>query len=621
MLTSLFISGCATPVGVNVMSPRDAYNDTYANPLGAGVASESAKTVLHRYDLLQKFSDDPGETIAMLHAKALLDDRRDILYALAETSYLYAGELEGSSSDEKRRLARDYYLLSSIYSHMFFLDNRSGPAPTVFDHRARTALDMYRYGLWQGLLTGTDGAFVLEEKIRTLPLGKITLKLDTSNIPWPLTDFDTIEPADKFKVRGISVRNRTPGLGLPLIAVKKETEENLGQGIPLTVFMRVQGDMAALNTGSAVATLEVYSSKDSSSIEVNNRQAPLETDLTAPLAYRLEGSEVWGSIISSFLGKELKKLPNGLYQVGPYQPGKVPVVFVHGTASSPVWWSEMFNTLTFDPVLRQKYQFWFYVYTSSKPLVESAASLRDDLRKRVASLDPKGKDPALQEMVVVGHSQGGLLTKMLTVDSGNKLLRAITTVDIEDMKIPAENKTSLSRLIIFKPLPFVKRVVFMSTPHRGSYRSKSWNRGLVRMLVSIPSSLIHSGQDLFEYYNDDTKRLLGGKPTLLTSADGMSPENPLLPVLAALPLAPWIKGHSIIAVNTSGDIKEGNDGVVEYTSAHLEGVESEFVVNSDHSSQLNPIAIDEVRRILMEHIHVPSLIKEVAEQQKEKEGS
>ncbi len=89
---------------------------------------------------------------------------------------------------------------------------------------------------------------------------------------------------------------------------------------------------------------------------------------------------------------------------------------------------------------------------------------------------------------------------------------------------------------------------------------------------------------------------------VLTSADGMSPDNPLINTLAEIPLAPGVKGHSIIAVQNDGDPKLGDDGVVKYTSAHIEGVESEFIVRNDHSAQQNPLAIDEVRRILVERI-------------------
>ena len=84
------------------------------------------------------------------------------------------------------------------------------------------------------------------------------------------------------------------------------------------------------------------------------------------MAYTLEGSELFDLGLMSFLGREPNKIPDGLYMTEPYRPGKIPVVFVHGTASNPVWWAEMFNTLRFDPLIREKYQFWYFVYTSNK---------------------------------------------------------------------------------------------------------------------------------------------------------------------------------------------------------------------------------------------------------------
>jgi len=261
----------------------------------------------------------------------------------------------------------------------------------------------------------------------------------------------------------------------------------------------------------------------------------------------------------------------------------------------------MFNTLRFDPLIREKYQFWYFVYTSNKAVALSAAELRDALREKVASLDPQGKDPALRQMVVAGHSQGGLLTKFTAVDTGEKLLQSLTGKNLDALDMSDENRARVSRLLILKPLPFVKTVIFLSTPHRGSFQSKEWNRHLVRSLITLPAKFVQSSMDMFNYLTDDVKKILGGK-ALITSADSMSPDNPVLKALAETPLAPGVKGHSIIAVKGDGDPKLGNDGVVEYSSAHLDGMESEFIVRSDHSSQLNPLAIDEVRRILVENL-------------------
>ena len=601
----VFLSGCATPVGVNKVSPRESYQDAYANPLNAGVLSEHSKYVLNRYDLLKKFDKEPAAAIAVLHEKALHDDREDILYTLAEGSYLYGSQLVDSYREEKQKLAPDYFLLSALYSFYFVNEARSSQRLNIFDPRARTSVDMYNFGLWQAFATGDTEGLVLKTAERKLPFGSISIALDTSQFPWKLEEFDKFLPADNYLVRGVSVRNRTAGIGLPLIALRKNTGKRVSgfQAAAVTAILRVQGGVTALNAGTARAALELYSTQDTSTANTKDGIAvPLESDLTTPMAYMLEGSELFDLGLMSFLGREPNKIPDGLYMTEPYRPGKIPVVFVHGTASNPVWWVEMFNTLRFDPLIREKYQFWYFVYTSNKIVSLSAAELRDALRDKVATLDPQEKDPALQQIVVAGHSQGGLLTKFTAVDTGESLVRALTGKDLDALQMPEESKARMRHLLVLKPLPFVKKVIFLSTPHRGSFQSKDWIRNLLRRLVTLPATMVQNSMEYYDYMTDDVKKMMGGKKTFFTSADGMSPDNPLLKALADIPLAPGVRGHSIIAVNTDGDPKLGNDGVVEYSSAHLDGMASEFIVKSDHSSQLNPLAIDEVRRILVENL-------------------
>jgi pimeloyl-ACP methyl ester carboxylesterase len=612
----LLLNGCATPVGVNVVSPREAYNDAYANPLNAGVLSDQVKYVLLRYDLLKQFDKEPAASIAALHQKALQDDRGDILYALAEGSYLYGSQLANSYQEEEKKQAPDYFLLSALYSFYFVTGERSRDRLNIFDHRARTAVDMYNFGLWQGFASGDADGLSLQSAERKLPFGSISISLDTSKFPWKMDEFEKFLPADRYRVRGVSVRNRTAGVGLPLIALRKKTDKGFsgGQPVPVTALLRVQGGLPALNAGTASAALELYSTQDTASIDSKGVAIPLESDLTTPLAYSLEGSEFFDLGLSAFLGKEPNKVPDGLYMTEPYRPGKIPIVFVHGTASNPVWWVEMFNTLRFDPLIRAKYQFWYFAYTSNKAVAASAAELREALRAKVAGIDPQGKDPALQQMVVAGHSQGGLLTKFIVVDTGDSLVRAVTGKDLDALEMPAESKARVSRLLVVKPLPFVKTVIFLSTPHRGSFQSKAWNRNLVRWLVTLPATMVQNSLEYFDYVTDDVKKLLGGKKTVFTSADSMSPDNPVLKTLAETPLAPGVAGHSIIAVQTDGDPKLGNDGVVEYGSAHLEGMASEYIVRSAHSSQLNPLAIDEVRRILVENLAESSLKEGISSQ-------
>jgi hypothetical protein len=82
----------------------------------------------------------------------------------------------------------------------------------------------------------------------------------------------------------------------------------------------------------------------------------------------------------------------------------------------------------------------------------------------------------------------------------------------------------------------------------------------------------------------------------------MSPDNPTIKTLAEIPLAPGVKGHSIIAIDSDETPPESDDGVVKYTSAHVKYVESEFLVRHNHSCQGHPLVIEEVRRILLAHL-------------------
>ena len=309
-LGALLLTSCSTPVGVDEVTARKAYQTAYANPLGAGVLSDQAKYVLNRYGLLNPFQKDPAKAIADLHDQALHDDRRDILYALAEVSYLHASHLADDRRESEQKLAPGYFPLSVLYSYYFSLEEGSGPAPTLFDQRSRNALDLYNFGLWQGITAGAEHRLMLQGMATyKLPLGQITVTLDASHLPWDIKGFDRFEPADKFAVGGVSVLNRTAGIGLPLVGVRKKSGKAPNQAVAVTAFLRIQGGIASLDAGTATASLELYSARDTRTVEVEDRTLPLETDTTTPLAYQLEGAKIWSLGFSTFLGKENTRFP------------------------------------------------------------------------------------------------------------------------------------------------------------------------------------------------------------------------------------------------------------------------------------------------------------------------
>ena len=288
-----------------------------------------------------------------------------------------------------------------------------------------------------------------------------------------------------------------------------------------------------------------------------------------------------------------------MWMLQPYQRGKIPVVFVHGTASSPARWAEMFNQLNADPVLRAKYQFWFFSYTTGNPIIYSGSLLRDALTDMVKSLDPEGTDASLRDMVVIGHSQGGILTKLQTVASGDAYWHNFENAGVPIEKLSAEDLEFVKRIAVFEPHPSVKRVIFVSTPQHGAMVATGLLGAIFRSLASAPSAVFSRMSSVVK--SPDLIDVLAKKTP--TSVENMAPDNQFVTTLVSLPIAPGIHAHSIIAVQGEGPPDELDDGAVAYKSAHIEPVDSEFIVRSGHSCQDNPFVIEEVHRILLLHLH------------------
>jgi len=601
MLAGL-VTGCASPVGLKPAGLRGAHLETSAYALSEASPHSSTKVVLQRYGLLDRFAKDAESVLDALHQKvADGDDRRDLRFALAELAFLYGEILERHASPGQKAKAPDYYLSAALQAYLFLMgDSREGP-PSPYDSRFREACDIHNRALGKGLATGKDGRVVLRDGVRKLPSGSLSLSIDTSDFEWDLDQFDRILCADDYLVYGLTVRNRTDGLGAPLVAVNPLQEKLSGKRVvPLTVFMRLSGGGPASEDGGLQAVLELHATYDTSRVRVDGRSIPLESDATAGIAYALDDPFVWSQGIRRFF-RFAEQIQPQLVMSQPYQRGRIPVVFVHGTASDMVWWAEMLNTLHGDPQLRTRCQFWFFRYNSSRPILDSGEALRRILSETRRICDPEGTDPAMDQMVVIGHSQGGLLTKTTVVRTGDRLWRSLSDTPFEEADLPPDGRALARSWFFMEPLPFVKRVVFIATPHRGSFLAGQRVRRLFQKILDFPGDMIVGAASILTL-SEEWKLPYRFEGRIPTSLDGMSPQNPVLLALAAIPVENGVAAHSIIAVKGEGDPADGDDGVVTYRSAHLEGVASEFVVRSGHSCQQHPLVIEEVRRILLAHL-------------------
>ena len=373
----------------------------------------------------------------------------------------------------------------------------------------------------------------------------------------------------------------------------------------MTVFLRLDHVQEGLATGELRGSLEVYSMDAASEIAVEGRQVPLEFEPSAALAYTLDRSPVWDSEIWGFLRGSFLEGGAVLYTLTPYRLGRVPVVLIHGTASSPARWADLVNELEADPRIASRIQLWLFSYNTGLPLLYSAGLFREMLTKTVTELDPQGADPALRRMVLIGHSQGGLLAKLAVVDSGTKFWDNVERDAVRGYQGLRRDPDGPARVPLrhATAVRHARRVRRHAAAGQRRGRPPGGALPLARHVGAHAPAEPHP--DVTERCSTGSedpllrRRLRQGMPR---SVDNMSPGNPAIKTLATLPLAPGVTAHSIIAIQGGGSLGEGGDGFVSYRSAHLDEAVSELIVRSGHSVQGHPEAIEEIRRILLQHL-------------------
>ena len=603
----VFIAGCATPVGVTKLDPKDVQRTLTANVLTNDTVSPFTAQILNRFGLAEEFQHHPAEVIAKLHKGLPGVAESDRLFALAELSFFHATH----SRD------RSHFLAAACYAYAFLFPGDQKAAPGCVDPRYRTAVDLYNRSIAEGLMSSDGTEVVLRSGAYKLPFGTLTIYSNEAEFQWGTYRLVHFEQADELGVRGLRNRYRWPGIGAPLTA---EVEPFTGVDntayslivpnikVPITIFLRLDDVAAGIKSGTIQGYLKLHTTEEISTVAINGSQVPLELELSAALAYTLEGSDMYKLELNglpffdfSLPFKNVARFRDDLFFMTPYVPGRIPVVLVHGTASSPASWADMANELQNDRALWGRYQFWLFTYSSGNPITYSGGILADALRSVVAKVDPGGKDPALRKMVVIGHSQGGLLTRLMVSDSGTLFWDQVSRVPFEQIQAAPETKKIIKRSMFYTPQPFVKRVVFISTPHHGSFVAGRWIIQLVGKLIKLPFKVINPFQEVL--VQNPQALAFRSMKDIPRSIDDMDPKNQFIKAFAAMPIAPGVTAHSIISVKNQGDSREKwNDGVVSYSSAHLDGVASELIIHSGHWSQSEPQAIEEVRRILLENL-------------------
>jgi pimeloyl-ACP methyl ester carboxylesterase len=425
----------------------------------------------------------------------------------------------------------------------------------------------------------THGEFVLMDKPDPRP-------------EWNPARYD-FTPADEFDVNGKYVTERTtrPGIGAAIVAVEREPEKNPRERFaPSRIFYSIT---VVAHFEGRRCVLSGYDPLAKETVEFNGRTMPLAADFTVPLAVMLQETDPAKHELWRVLNPEKYAGTAAIERLQPFDPNKTVVLVIHGLKDSNATWTPMINKLRGDPVIRKHYQFWFYSYPTGYPYPYMASILRQELD------DVEKHYPHLKPMVVIGHSMGGCISRLLLTDSGDKICNEIFGRPFDEVPLSPQVREYFRQELFFKHRPEIGRVIFIAAPLKGSKMATGLISSLANMIIREPTISSQASEEMLRHTSIQDPELRPMRRA--NSVDSLSPKSRFVYAVNTIPMTPGVPYNTIIGDRGRGDSPNSSDGVVPYWSSHLKGAESEDIVPSDHSAHQNPRAIAEVLRILKTH--------------------
>ncbi len=591
-------SGCCQ---ISALSPSSHQLRLRAAFHSAPGWSASTSTLLEHLGLSELAQHRPCDTFQLLEQPIeILHADPQRLLALAELAYRIS---EGSTTEDAIAWARD----AAVYSTFYLAE------PT--DGHCNEPVRCFAQGIHNRAvarclrLAQTDVAPVRSAWPARLAQAGI---IPTSTwADWSTLGVDSLQATDRATFRGKSRSEPRAGLGVPLIVHRVLTDRDLAEwkaygpgevGFAATAVLQPRGSLTTWR--DQPVELMLADPFQAEALELGSTLYPLAQDLTTPLVLRLAQSLMRNYEFLGVVNPRLYATHAGVYPVDPYQPGKVPVVFVQGLWTGPGVWAPMLDALRKDPMLRASCQFWVVLYPSGYPLPLAAKSLRQSLREIRQRFDPDRIDPALDQMVILGKSTGGQVAKMLAAPSGAAIWNAVFAQPLEQIQARPALRADLADAFFYEPEPYVRRVIFVATGHRGSKLAKQPGLRLGVELIRRNNPLRQVCAEL-EALNSPLVFQPFFRNRILSSIDGMQANDPLLVALEAGPISPRVAYHSIIASSRRRwpqPLEKTSDGLVNYSSTHLDGAASECIVSASHMCEADPEVITEVQRILTLHV-------------------
>lgn len=638
LLATVLLSGCAM-VRVSSLGPQQYIAMRRGDILSTGRLSAATRDTLRVAALdesaCQRTPQDCIDSITTV--PGINVDRR--LASLAELSLQMAIAQTPTNNTAWSDTQFDLWLRTARYAYAFLFLGQRTAGERAFEDRQTQVRDYYNYAVQE--LAGAlfrRGALETDSDNHdpsTQFIAGWTIHIDLSRVRLPegVRELREVIPASRLSFAGLRSIYRRDGLGAELVAVMNipapaanaspasdaraasAPRASTWSTLPSRPFSEMPSPNVTVLLGFSAENLEqlrdahdvvltVYDPYREESVVRHGQTVPLAANFSAGYGIWLARSGFAGQSLRTLFGRARGIDSPRIYLMQPFDPERRIVLMLHGLASSPEAWVNVANDIQGDEMLRQHFQVWQVYYPTNVPILVSLARIRRAARLTLAHFDPAGTLPASQGMVLIGHSMGGVLARLLVSTSDEELWTTFQNKYVPDGAELDREDERLDRLLRFTPMPQVERAIFIAAPHRGtpfaSNRIARWASNLVR----LPLALLHEFEDVMQTAtNNDGGGMEGQTLHVPNSIEQLRETDPLIRATAQLPISPNVCFHSIIARRReTGPLEDSNDGVVPYRSAHLTGAVSEKVIVSGHSVQETPQAILEIRRILHEDI-------------------
>jgi len=631
MCAAVLLAGCAG-VKVGSISPAEYLAQRRGDVLTTGTLSTSAQEVLRVIgtdaDLCRK--DGPACRKALAGSPGLSDEQR--LSALSEVWLqvaLVADKGGTAAAPASADAAIEAWLETARHAYAYLFFTARKPRDRAFEDRQTQVRDYYNYAVQQaitGLYRSYQRAGTADPTRPEVPqVGnwRIGTDMTAMRLPADAALPDELIPAASLTFSGLRNTYRRDGFGAELVAAaSKRTYEEQPRPADasdkrpppppyretpfpaVTALLLFDGNTLDEILHTRTLRIAAYDPYRTATVQLAGQEVPLAANFTSGYGLWLARSDFALQALRSLFGSPDGLTQPRIYLMQPYDPDRRTIVMLHGLASSPEAWINVANEVLGDETLRRHYQVWQVYYPTNAPLPLNNLAIRQALEQTLAHFDPTGKAVASNGITLIGHSMGGVLSRLMVSSSEDRLWDAL--LDSYPMKAAQQERVEarLSPYLRFEPLPQVSDAIFIAAPHRGTPFANNRIARWVANLITLPVTMLGQLGDI----SRELIRIAPGKQEtgplrIPNSIDNLSDRDPFVRLSSGLPMNPRVRFHSIIGNDTPGLAQAlSSDGIVPYESAHLDGAASELVIASPHSVQENPLAILEIRRILREQL-------------------